>query len=130
MGSSLGPAYLSDGLWAIMKPILCGRGPITYGPSLRMGDDPFSDGHRVLFPNALRNRLALFFQFAGGCRRMVQAHYKVLPRCPFYIGTRAAPINGLCRRRLSAIWNGFGPISERGGRRAENGGLPIIRNTH
>jgi hypothetical protein len=50
----IGPAYLSDRLWAIMQPILCGRGPITYGPSLRMGDDPFSDRHRALFPNALR----------------------------------------------------------------------------
>jgi hypothetical protein len=47
MGSSLGPASLNDGLWVILQPIVVGRGQMAYGPSLKMGDDLFSDRHRV-----------------------------------------------------------------------------------
>jgi hypothetical protein len=84
------------------------------------GDDPFSDGHRVLSRMRCATDSPCFSSLREGAEEWPDPLQK-FPRCPFYIGTRAAPINGLCLRILSAIENGFGPNSERGGRRAEKG---------
>jgi hypothetical protein len=37
MGTRLGPAYLNDGLCAIMQPVLRSRGQMAFGPSLKNG---------------------------------------------------------------------------------------------